>query len=70
MGSWECYVNVHEPCTYRVGRTTVKQLRSGHKTIDACAEHWSDLYENWVAIAQEELDLENRWYNYLERSGK
>jgi len=58
-GQWEIYLT-----SYTDG------LRSGRFKIWACVNHYNLLGENWIAIAQSEVDLENRWHSYMNRIEK
>lgn len=54
------FVNVNEK--------NVAGLRSGKKTIDVCAQHAEAMYQNWVLIAQDEVDLQKAWDAWIERT--
>lgn len=63
-GNWSCYVKVEETGIIAANNTI---LRSGRKQLEICWDHHKDLYENWVAVAQLEVDLENQWHAFMER---
>ena len=54
------YLNVHEP--FQGGP------RSKHREILVCPEHYRALEQNWIQVAQDEVDLERAWYQYIERT--
>jgi|SRR6478735_4577962 len=56
-GIFRAYVNSHG----------TKGLQSKYYHIGICLDHWPILVRDWASIAQEELDLDRAWYNYVER---
>lgn len=65
--TWYCYVNVHENIS--LGRNK-GNMRSKHTDVTVCLDHFEKLRLNWVQIAFDEVQGENAWYSYLERTGE
>lgn len=55
--SWSVYVNVHD----------TSQLRSGYKDIYVCTHHHKILWLDWQGIAQEEVNLDYIWNQWIDR---
>lgn len=64
-GEWKVYIKVEEPIIMPI---TSNQLRSGHRPIEACGQHWLALEVNWVQVAWEEVALAYLWDTYIERT--
>lgn len=57
LGVFHGYVNSHGTLG----------LRSTFCNMDICLDHWPVIVRDWASIAQEELDLDRAWHNYVER---
>ena len=64
QGSWAVYQKVEGELRYRNSAQT--KLRSGHRTLNFCATHMLDLWDNWIDIASEEVKLHEAFHRYIE----
>jgi len=60
QGTWNGYLNSH-------GQTGREVPRSGHRSLVVCATHWFMLEEDWIKVAQDEIELATAWDRYIER---
>lgn len=61
-GVWYGYLNVLG--VIKIGNNII---RSNHKKITVCGQHWFALEVNWVRIAWDEVALDSVWNEYIER---
>lgn len=64
-GRWYVYNDVR---SNNLQETATSRMRSRHQRIEVCIEHYGYLHANWIQIAQNEIDLERAWNDYIDRT--
>lgn len=66
-GAWRIYLNADVHRTIQRANNSGIKWASGKRIIDVCFNCFGFLYEDWQAIMEEEVNLEQAWNAYLDR---